>query len=300
MSSNGTSRRMLVALAHPDDEAFGMAGTIVKYTQEGVDVSLICATNGDVGSADEEFLQGYESMAELRMEELRCAAEELGFSDLYTFGYRDSGMMGTPDNEDPACLWAADLDTVTEQIVKVIRETRPQIVVTFDPYGGYGHPDHIKMHRATTRAFDLAGDASCYPEHIEAGLEPYQPQKLYYMTFNRRMMKFLVRLMSLLGMDPEHMGRNNDMNFLEIAEHSYPIHAYINTRHYTEHAERARMCHASQMGGFGGPSIVARFVNWLRHLFAGMYTDTYMRAVPPVPNGKGVKERDLFAGIAAD
>lgn len=296
-SENGAGRRLLVALAHPDDESFGMAGTIARYAGEGVEIALICATNGDVGSADPEYLEGYETMAELRMEELRCAAQELGFSQVYTFGYRDSGMPGTPDNEHPDSLCAADMDEVVEQVTKVIREVRPQVVVTFDPYGGYGHPDHVKMHEATTRAFEVAGDPACYPEHIDNGLQPHRAQKLYYMTADRRPMKILVRLMPLLGMDPARMGRNKDVNFLEAAAHSYPIHAYIDTRGVVEKAQRAQSCHASQLGGFGGGSLMGSLVNRLRRLLVGLHTETFMRAHPPVGDGQRLKERDLFEGV---
>lgn len=298
-SENGASRRMLVALAHPDDESFGMAGTIARYAAEGVEITLICATNGDVGSADDEFLQQYESMAELRMAELYCAAGELGFADIHTFGYRDSGMPGSPDNDHPDSLHAAPLEEVTERIVRAIRTARPQVVITFDPFGGYGHPDHIKMHQATVRAFEAAGDPACFPAQVEGGLEPYAPQKLYYLTQDRRVLKFLVRLMPLLGQDPERMGRNQDINFREIAEHSYPIHAYIDTRHVAEQAERARMCHASQLGGLGSSTRFSQLMYRMRRLLVGVHTDTYMRAQPPVLNGR-VRERDLFAGVVPD
>ncbi len=287
--------RMLVAMAHPDDESFGMAGTIAKYASEGVNISLICATNGDVGTADPEYMEGYSSVAEMRLEELRCAAETLGFSELFTFGYRDSGMPGSPDNDHPASLHAADLGEVTRRIVEVIRRVRPHVVVTFDPYGGYGHPDHVKMHQATTRAFYTAADPGAYPEQIAGGLATYQPQKLYYTTFDRRGLKLLVRLMPLLGMDPEHLGRNGDINFRTVAEHTFPIHAYITTRRYAKQAEEARLCHASQLGGFGRPGLVQRF----RRLFTGPYTETYMRAYPPV-DGQRVRETDLFEGVVPD
>ncbi len=294
-STQQTGRRMLVAMAHPDDESFGMAGTIARYASEGVDISLICATNGEAGSTDPEFLEGYQSMAELRLAELRCAAETLGFSEVFAFGYRDSGMVGTPDNDHPESLHAANLDEVTGRVVEVIRRTRPQVVVTFDPWGGYGHLDHLKMYEATTRAFAESGDPTCYPEHAAAGLAPYRPQKLYYMTFDRRGMALLVKLLSLFGADPEHMGRNKDINFREIAAHAFPIHARIRTRRYAKQANEAQECHASQIGGFGRPGLVQR----LRGLITGLHTDTFMRAYPPV-DGQRARERDLFEGVAPD
>lgn len=289
------SRRLLVSVAHPDDESFGMAGTIARYTGEGVAVYLICMTNGDVGEVDASRLAGYRSIGELRMAELCCAAQELGLAHVYAFGYRDSGMAGSADNHHPESLNAADLDEVTGRVVKVIREVRPHVVITFDPFGGYGHPDHIKTHEATTRAFFAAGDPSQYAEQIADGLHAYQPQKLYYMTFDRRVLKVLVRLMPLFGQDPRHMGRNGDIDYVEIARHAYPIHAYINTRAVAEKAERARQCHASQLGGIGRPTLMQR----ARRLFTGLYNETYMRAYPPVENRR-VREIDLFDGVTAD
>jgi len=113
-------------------------------------------------------------------------------------------------------------------------------------------------------------------------------------------MKLFVRLMPLFGQDPTRMGRNRDINYVEIVEHSYPIHAFVDTRAYAEQAERAQMCHASQLGGFGGPSRLMQFLMRLRRLLVGFYTETYMRACPPVPDGVRIKERDLFEGVAAD
>jgi len=296
MTEQGNSsgqRRMLVALAHPDDESFGMAGTIVKYVSEGAEVALICATNGDAGVADDKFLQDYETMKELRLAELQCAADALGFSRVYAFGYRDSGMEGTEDNLHPDSLYQADMDEVVGRVVKAIRETRPQVVVTFDPYGGYGHPDHIKMHKATTRAFELAGEADAYPEQLTDGLEPFQPKKLYYRTRPRTITKMVVRLMPLFGQDPRRMGRNKDIDLIEIAEHSYPVHARIDTKAYREQAAQAVNCHASQLGGFSTPGILQR----VQSLLMNPNVDTFMRVEPPV-NGARVHEDDLFAGIA--
>lgn len=285
-------QRLLLSFAHPDDESFGIGGTIAHYTAMGVDVSLICATNGDVGTADEAHLEQYASMTELRLAEMRCAAETLGFSDVYLFGYRDSGMAGSPDNDHPDCLWAQDTHEVARRITEIIRKERPHVVVTFDPFGGYGHPDHIKMHEATTEAFHAAGDADAFPEQIAAGLEPYQPQKLYYSTFDRRFAKALVAVMPLLGHDPERMGRNQDINFREIASHAYPIHARIDTRAVEAQAEAARQCHSSQLGGFARSGLLDR----LWGLFRASGVDTFMRAYPPV-NGSRVRETDLFEGV---
>ncbi len=289
------NKRMLIVTAHPDDESFAMSGSIARYVNEGVGVYLICATNGDVGEVAPAFMEGFETVAELRLAELNCAAETLGLSGLTLLGYRDSGMAGAEDNRHPDSLCSASLDEVAGRITRIIRELRPQVVVTFDPYGGYGHPDHIAVHDATVRAFDAAGNPAQYPGQLSDGLLPYQPQKLYYHTFDRRLVSLTVNLMPLFGTDPERMGKNGDINFREIAAHTYPIHARIDTRMVDEQAQQARECHASQLGGLTRPGLLQR----LMALFQNQHVDTYMRAYPPV-NGARVRERDLFEDVMLD
>lgn len=291
---DNSKRRMLVSFAHPDDESFGIAGTIARYVSEGVEVYLICATNGDVGAADPEFMQNYETVADLRLAELRCAAQTLGLTEVITLGYRDSGMKGSPDNSHPDSLEQADLDEVAERITGVIRRVRPHVVVTFDPHGGYGHPDHVKAHQATVCAFAAAPDPTRFPGQIEACLEPHQPQKLYFTTLDRRLLRVIVRLMPLFGVDPAQMGRNGDINLYEITRFDSTIHARITTDDYTHIAEQARQCHASQLGGLGGPRRITERVS--RLLFGSQ--DTYIRAYPPV-NNKPLRETDLFEDVKA-
>lgn len=282
-----SKRRLLISLAHPDDESFGMAGTIARYANEDVEVHLIISTNGDVGEVAPEYLEGYASIAEKRLAELECATQTLGVTRLYTFGYRDSGMPGTPDNDHPDSLFSAGVDTVAERIADIIRKVRPHVVVTFDPFGGYGHPDHIVMHQATVRAFDMLS------EQLKG--EPDQPQKLYFMTFDRRWLKLVVRVLPLFGQNPSQWGRNKDIDLREIAAHSYPIHARLDNRPYAHVAEQARLCHASQLPGGESPKRVGQIIqSWLFGT-----EETYMRAYPPV-NGGRVRERDLFEGVVLD
>jgi LmbE family N-acetylglucosaminyl deacetylase len=281
---------MLIVLAHPDDESFGMAGTIARYVSEGHEVSLICTTNGDVGTVDPEHMEGYSSIQELRLAELDCAAQTLGLKHVLTFGYRDSGMQGSAENDHPDSLVQSDRTILIGRITKVIRDLRPHIIVTFDPYGGYGHPDHIVTQQATVSAFEAASDESMFPEQ---GLKTYTPQKLYFTTFDRSMLKFIVRSMPLFGIDPRKMGRNKDMDATKIVANSYPIHARIKTGKFQAIAQKARECHASQLGGLG-PRGLSQLIS---SMFFGV-EDTYMRAFPSV-NGR-LLERDLFQGIQAD
>ncbi len=137
------SLTLLAALAHPDDESFGMGGTLALYAQRGVAVHLVCATRGEVGEVNSQRMNGYQSVGDLREAELRCAAGKLGLSGVHFLGYRDSGMTGSPDNYHPLALAAAPLDEVANKVTTIIRRLRPQVVVTFDPAGGYRHHERV-------------------------------------------------------------------------------------------------------------------------------------------------------------
>src|SRR5512136_2023293 len=196
-----SKQTLLVVLAHPDDESFGMGGTLAAYAARGVDVHLVCATRGEVGEVAPEKLDGFKSIGELRESELRCAAGILGLKSVHFLNYRDSGMPGSPDNLHPQALAAQPLDEVAANVVCYIRELKPQVVLTFDPIGGYRHPDHIAIHQATVRAFEAAETLrEAWPE--DDGLPAYQPQKLYFQTIPRGMLRAAVILLRLVGQDP--------------------------------------------------------------------------------------------------
>jgi mycothiol S-conjugate amidase len=123
-----------------------------------------------------------ERLPEIRSEELARATAIIGYDEVVLLGYRDSGMPGTPFNEDPRCFAKADLDEAVGRLVAVIRRERPQVIITYpDEQRGYPHPDHLRVHDITLPAFDAAGDPDAYPE---AG-EPWQPLKLYYSAWSR-------------------------------------------------------------------------------------------------------------------
>ncbi|MBN2303856.1 MAG: PIG-L family deacetylase [Anaerolineae bacterium] len=286
------AHRMLISFAHPDDESFGMGGAIALYAQRGVDITLICSTNGDVGTVDPQFMNGFETVGELRLHELQCAAETLGIKEIVPFGYRDSGMMGSSDNDHPDCLWQADEDIVTGRIVETIRRVRPQVVVTFDPFGGYGHPDHIFMHRTTTRAFHAAADPDQFPDQIAAGLEPYQPAKLYYNTFPRWGLRIRLWMLRLQGENPRALGKNKDLDLVAVMEQMQPRHTRIKISEYQQAWDDAAQCHASQLN--------PRQTNTLFDKFSRLvFRHQDFTRVYPVPNGRGPLERDLFAGVEA-
>lgn len=284
----------MFAFPHPDDESFGPGGTIARYAREGVDVHYVCATRGEVGTVDAELLKPYEHMPEdqrlgaLRGQELRNAANILKLTGLHYLGYRDSGMNGSGDNADPRAFINADPDHVVEQLVKIIRSIKPQVIVTFDPFGGYGHPDHIFIHHRTTEAFHAASDPSRYPQ---AGA-PYRPQKLYWSVFPRGFLKFAVRVLPLFGRDPAKFGRNGDINLREIAEHDYAPTTRIDVWPYYDIKQAASKCHTSQLSG--GPGMFGRFPRFIQRRLNGYET---FRLVEPGVDEERLKEGDLFENI---
>lgn len=282
-----THRKILAILAHPDDESFGMGGTLAYYARQGVEIHLICATRGEAGMVDPQYLENYESVAERRESELRCAAEQLGLKAVHFLNYRDSGMEGSEDNRHPNAFVNAPLEEVTGKVVAYIRDFQPDILLTFDPVGGYHHPDHIHIHRAAVAAYHAAGDASQFPE---AGT-PFQPHKLYYHLFPRKFIRTFVKLLKFFGKDAAKFGRNKDIDLEMLAgDQDYPAHAHINYRTVSSLKEDASNCHASQINFSTQSPWVLRL---MRKLSASR--DTFMQAEPPVPDTFRVK--DLFAGL---
>jgi N-acetyl-1-D-myo-inositol-2-amino-2-deoxy-alpha-D-glucopyranoside deacetylase len=187
-------RRLLLVHAHPDDETINNGATMAKYAADGAHVTLVTCTLGEEG---EVLTPGLEHLAadaedglgEHRISELATAMEALAVTDHRFLGgpgrYRDSGMMGVPSNDRPECFWRADVDDAAPQLVEIVREVRPQVLVTYDENGGYGHPDHIQTHRVALRAYELAADASYRPD-LGA---PWQIDKVYYCAFPRSLLK---------------------------------------------------------------------------------------------------------------
>ena len=157
------TRTLVFVGAHPDDETFGAGGTLALYAAAGIRVYYVCATRGEAGSVSAKYIKDSKSIGDTRWAELQCAAGILGLADVIYLGYRDSGMPGSEDNRNPEALMMAPMEQVVERLVKVIRQVKPEVVVTFDPIGGYRHPDHIKMHDATVKAFHAASQRGTLP-----------------------------------------------------------------------------------------------------------------------------------------
>ncbi|HUN22586.1 MAG TPA: PIG-L family deacetylase [Anaerolineales bacterium] len=268
-------KSLLFVFAHPDDESFGPGGTLAKYAQLGVNVHYACATRGEAGTVSAEHLGKHPDIASLRTAELLAAAGHLQLTGVHFLGWRDSGMAGSPDNQHPQCLVQAPQTVVARQVLALFEQIRPQVVVTFDPIGGYMHPDHIAIHKATVEAFQSA----------QTWANP--PQKLYYSTFDRRLLRWITRIMPLFGQNPKQFGRNKDIDITQFAKVNYPLHAKIDVRGAPLQAKMAAAaCHASQASPpRTGP---ARWV-----FRRSQEVESFMRAYPPAP--AHLRETDLFA-----
>ncbi len=174
--------------AHPDDESIATGGTLARYAAAGEPVVVVTATDGALGE-----IHNYDDpdairprLAQIRAEELAAALKILGVPAHEFLGYRDSGMMGWEDNFHPNCFWQADFMDAIGRLVRVIREHRPDIVTIHDPFGGYGHPDHIQVHRIGIAAFHGSVDLRRFP--LRDGEEPWQPDRLWMSVWPRSRM----------------------------------------------------------------------------------------------------------------
>jgi mycothiol S-conjugate amidase len=292
MNNNGVyvhnkMRTLVGVFAHPDDESFGPGGTLAKYAAEGANVHVIIATDGIAGSVEEGTrLSDHETLAQLRSAELSNAAVALGVTSIWSLPYRDSGMRDTPENEHPDALIQQPLDVLAGEIAGYMERLRPDVVITHDPHGGYGHPDHIHVCEATTAAFTRLAESG----YSANGDSRRAPAKLYYTAFDKRLIRYVVRVMPLIGQDPTAIGRNKDINFVEIAQWETPVNARIDIRPFLPQKLSASKAHVSQYSG--GSSFLKVVPPFLRKRWSSH--DMFSRAYP-VPTEK--IERDLFAGV---
>jgi len=179
-SADAPDRRLLLVHAHPDDESIYTGATMAKYAAEGARVTLVTCTLGELGEVIPPSLahlaaEKEDGLGEYRIGELAAACAELGVTDHRFLGgpgrWRDSGMMGTEGNDDPRCFWRADVDQAARALLDVIAGVRPQVLLTYDAQGAYGHPDHIQAHRVAWRACELAGPDAPEKFYATATLE---------------------------------------------------------------------------------------------------------------------------------
>ncbi|HEX2053820.1 MAG TPA: PIG-L family deacetylase [Actinomycetota bacterium] len=274
---------ILACFAHPDDESFSSGGTLAHYASQGAEVTLVCATRGEAGEISDPALATPENLAEVREQELRCAADALGIGRVEFLGYRDSGMEGTDDNNNPLAYVMADRDEVIGKLVALIRELQPDVVITFDPDGAYGHPDHIAIHHHTVAAVAAARDDTRFPE---AG-PVWAPRRLYFTALSKTRFADMRRRLEEMGIDTSGFDRP-DMPIL--GQEDDEIDVTMDVGPTLAQKRRALECHATQFG----PD------NFMRQL-AGDVGDDLMRLESftlwwgtPIPDGG---DGDLFSGL---
>jgi mycothiol S-conjugate amidase len=270
---------LLAVVAHPDDESFGIGGTLARCVGEGWDVHVVVATDGVAGSVVKGHEASLTDLVAVRQKELETAVAILGIK-LHNLGYRDSGYVNDAANGHPDAFIQASQNEVVGRLVTLTRHIRPQIVITHDEMGNYFHPDHIYCCTTTTLAFHAAGDPEQYPE---AGLV-HQPERLYYIAFSNRWIKFYTLLLRLRRQDPRRMGRNKDIDLTRLGVPPHRLHAVIDYGDYWEIKKEASAAHSSQ----GGSTPRNRALpEWFMRRF--MAKETFIRAHPPTPDGYRVK-----------
>lgn len=235
------NRTLLACFAHPDDESFGAGGVLAMYSSQGTAVHLICTTYGEQGEISDPALATRENLGQVRQAELEAAAEILGVNELVWLGYRDSGMAGTVGNNNPRAYVQAKNEEVVPRLVAHIRRLKPNVVVTFDPGGAYGHPDHIAVHKHTVSAIKAAGNANLYPD---AG-PPWKPDRLFFTAIRRSAFAEMRDRLKALGVDTSAFERP-DMPITGQSDEE--IDVTLDVSSVLETKRRAVNAHKTQLG----------------------------------------------------
>ena len=283
MEHRRSRRTLLAVFSHPDDESFGTGGLFALRSSMGDRVVLVTATLGEAGEISDPALADRDNLSQVREAELRAAADALGVSELVILGYRDSGMEGTEDNRHPNAFASAPEEEVLSRLVGIMRRLKPDIVITFDEVGGYGHPDHIAASRFTTAAFRASGDPSRY--RCEG--EPWKPGRLYYSVFPKQVFRRLRSIMEAHGVETADLDRFEE---LDIGSPDDQIHAEIDVSCVVEAKWTALNCHRAQFGA-------DHFFNQIpeRDAKALLSSEWFVQIEPEPP--PGVRYSDLFDGL---
>jgi len=283
------AKRLLLVHAHPDDETINNGVTMAKYADLGAQVTLVTCTRGEEGEVLVSELANLASdkddkLGEHREVELKDAMAQLGINDFRFLGapskkWRDSGMMGTPANDRGDVFWQADLDEASNELVKIILEIKPQVLITYDEFGGYGHPDHIKAHRVAMRATELAAE------------QGWQVSKIYWNTMPRSVIQMGIEKMKEVGSDFFGAQSADDLPFAKPDE---LVTTVVNAPEYVPQKLAAMKAHATQI------SVDGPFFALSNNLGLSVWGDEYYtlvkgeKAAPFDSNGR---ELDIFAGV---
>ena len=281
--------RLLACFAHPDDEAFPVGGALAAHARRGAEVRLLTATLGEEGEIRQEGAATRETLGEIRRVELSCAVQALGLGSNEVWAYRDSGMAGWEANRHPLALVNADAAEVVERLVLEMRRFRPQAALTFGPDGLYGHPDHIAISRHTAEAFRRAGDPAAFPHQLTGGLEPFQPQRLFYSVRPRGFRRQWAEALRGQGVDWPWPTLEQERQ--GVPERDIHLELDVSGDGVLEAKMACILCHRTQVA----PS-------WPYHRVPREVTarilgrEFYVRAYPRVGDGETVAA-DFFAGL---
>jgi len=284
-----SAKRLLLVHAHPDDETINNGVTMAKYAADGIEVTLVTCTRGEEGEVLVDSLLNLASskddkLGEHREVELKDAMHELGIKDFRFLGspgkkWRDSGMMGMPQNDRKDVFWQADLDEAANELVKIILETKPQVLITYDEFGGYGHPDHIKAHQVAMRAGEIASQ------------QGWQVSKIYWNTMPRSVIQMGIDKMKEVG--SEFFGAEN-ADDLPFAKPDELVTSVVKAPDYVPQKLAAMKAHATQI------SVDGPFFALSNNLGLSVWGDEYYTLVKGEISGpfdENGRELDLFAGV---
>ncbi|MEU6441471.1 PIG-L family deacetylase [Streptomyces sp. NPDC047046] len=278
MTGNDRALTLMAVHAHPDDEATSTGGVLARYAAEGVRTVLVTCTDGRCGDGPGGVKPGDDghdgaAVAAMRREELEASREVLKISDLELLGYGDSGMMGWPSNEAPGAFWRTPVDEAAARLADLMRHYRPDVVVTYDENGFYGHPDHIQAHRVTMAAVELSG------------LTP----KVYWTTTPRSAMRRFGETMREFAPDMPEPDPEELAAMAEIGLPDEEITTWVDTTAFSDQKFDSLAAHASQ-----GDNIF--FLRMGKERFAElMGTETFVRVRDTTD--ADLPEDDLFAGL---
>lgn len=265
------SLRLLAVFPHPDDETLGLGSTLARYSAEGMETYLLCATRGQRGWFDSEGPDpGLDGVARIREAELLCASEQLGIHEVRLLDYID----GDVEQADPG--------EVIGKIVSHIRRIKPQVVVTFSPDGAYGHPDHIALSQFTSGALVCAADRNFVDANAQT---PHRVLKFYYMVDSQDVVDVANEAFGGISMEIDGVTRRH------VAWPDWQITTWLDNQQYMDKVQKAILCHKSQIPGYHPID------QWPLPRLAKIFGTGHFYRVFSLVNGGRTIETDMFAGL---
>ncbi|MGZ6297014.1 MAG: PIG-L family deacetylase [Candidatus Limnocylindrales bacterium] len=302
-----TSLTLLTVHAHPDDETISTGGVMARYAAEGLRVVCVTCTGGELGEIvlpELDTPANHDRLAAIRAEELATALATLspeGRIEQRFLGYRDSGMMGTEGNRDPRAFWQAAPSEAVGRLVRIVREVRPDVIVGYNAFGGYGHPDHIRAGEVASGAFEMAGDPDAYPEQLRGpgAVEPWAARKWYETVLQFARVEALQAELTAQGIETPWGPRDDETDeeraeregwLARMAEATGPVTTRVDVLAYLERKVAALQAHVTQIGPTH-PFVALGAEAWGRYQRTEDFTLCASRV------GVRLPEDDLFAGL---